>query len=395
MFKFCWPYQDRNFWVNNIFDLEFYDDFFTVHSISDCDVVFLGPGIGRPVQHVPTMDQWCRQILPDNVKVAVIDDLSHAYEHLAQQQLSAVSKLALLNAHVQIIYLTSMSLLETPSGLPKNVLLTELDLLFNRTKAYYTGHPYKCLLSHDRDTPWYFECDYNLDLNHRYSGQKTRIFLACGRCRPGRSHYRRRLLETLRSYRDLGHWSQTVCDTADSEIAERNHKENLASVVDDPLVNGTMVWNPITRQIDHRSNKGITVRGYSPPHPALYASSYISIYSETLEHGDSVLVTEKTYDPLIRGHFILPFGSANTVKAIQQKGFWLPNWINYSYDADVDDEQRYETFQRECIRLINQPLTWWSERYREDLDNLVNNQRLFWKKSYSLCTHFLDQTSRH
>ncbi len=55
---------------------------------------------------------------------------------------------------------------------------------------------------------------------------------------------------------------------------------------------------------------GINGWGFSPPSNVYYNSSVLSIYVETLIYKgwhDTMCATEKTFTPLVKGHFIMPF----------------------------------------------------------------------------------------
>jgi hypothetical protein len=84
---------------------------------------------------------------------------------------------------------------------------------------------------------------------------------------------------------------------------------------------------------------GINGWGFSPPHNDYYNTSTLSIYAETIlyhERHRTQCITEKTFTPLCKAHFILPFGAPGTVATLKDEyGFRFPDWIDYSYD-DID-----------------------------------------------------------
>ena len=73
---------------------------------------------------------------------------------------------------------------------------------------------------------------------------------------------------------------------------------------------------------------------FHPIHNLYHRSTYVSAYVETLTHvntNDNTVtrcVTEKTFNPLIKGHYILPFGYCGLIKDIQSFVFRIPDWID-------------------------------------------------------------------
>jgi hypothetical protein len=81
---------------------------------------------------------------------------------------------------------------------------------------------------------------------------------------------------------------------------------------------------------------GIHGWGFSPPHNDYYDTSAISIYVETLiyhEEHKTTCITEKTFTPMCKGHFVLPFGTPGTIDHLKlEYGFEFPEWLDYKYD---------------------------------------------------------------
>ena len=113
-----------------------------------------------------------------------------------------------------------------------------------------------------------------------------------------------------------------------------------------------------------------------------YNSSYISIYIETITTGVyTKTITEKTWDPLIKGHFILPYGYSGLVKDIQSYGFIIPEWIDYSYDQELDDHRRWEKYEQSVKRILKKfPEV--DELYQKDKTILEHNRNLFFTRPY-------------
>ena len=94
-------------------------------------------------------------------------------------------------------------------------------------------------------------------------------------------------------------------------------------------------------------------------------------------------LTEKTYNPLIKGHHILPFGYRGLIKDIQSYGFRMPDWIDYFYDDIEDTSLRFHHYMGSVKEILNLPITEIQNLFRRDLDMLQENRNLFFTKPYS------------
>jgi hypothetical protein len=229
-----------------------------------------------------------------------------------------------------------------------------VDFLFNRTKAYYSNFVF------GPDTvPWYREsqqCYFLDDLDTLWP--KTKIFVApnqIGGCTPVPDNiriFRKKLVGHLMQYTNLG-W-----------------------------ISNPLLYSNKDPGIDSHVPTARFHKGYNPIHQDYYRRTFISIYGETIEYGDDVAVTEKTYDPLIKGHFILPFSSQGFVKHLKSMGIQFPSFIDYSYDDYQDDQARYFLYEKEISRLLGLPFDIWQKHWQENLHILKHNQKWFALKDY-------------
>jgi hypothetical protein len=260
------------------------------------------------------------------------------------------------------------------------------DFLFNRTKAYYTGFPFT-------GDPWYFagHQNYSAPCVKRDAGHKSKVFISP--CRlyldQNRTLFRKKLFDLMARYSQDGYRSgpgrvkNGAWDKSDTGLY-------LASSTDDPFVNYRRLgwgYDPIKNKIRLKKKalskwRGSRWGGYNPVHSRYYDDTFISIYAETLEHGSNVVITEKTYEPLLRGHFVLPFGSRGLVAAVKEIGFLLPDFIDYEYDSLADDSERYLCFSEEVKRLMHFPYQRWRTLWRQHTDLLRHNQRVFHARDY-------------
>lgn len=241
------------------------------------------------------------------------------------------------------------------------------DFLFNRTKAYYLGHNW-----HPTTSKNYYESSKNYVIpTHPLPDKKNKIFVAPNDVSvdsidpdSGQRRYRLKLVNLiLEKYADcgyLGAWS------INRKLKLWAQTDNIhARCIDDLSVPKT-AYRP---------------RGYSPPHSLYYEDTYISVYAETIEHGSTFIISEKTLDPLIKGHFILPFsnpGFINYAKTLY--GFQFPTFIDYSYDEIYDNDLRFAAYANELDRLVH--LSNWPELWIANQNIIKHNQQIFYDRPY-------------
>ena len=69
----------------------------------------------------------------------------------------------------------------------------------------------------------------------------------------------------------------------------------------------------------------------------------------------STCPTEKTFTPMCKGHFVLPFGTPGTIAHLKSEyGFEFPHWIDYGYDNLPDVERAHlpgNNMQKRCTNI--------------------------------------------
>lgn len=143
----------------------------------------------------------------------------------------------------------------------------------------------------------------------------------------------------------------------------------------------THLYNLVKEYQGYISNRSLNiylesteVTGVFHPIPNnFYLDSCLSVYVESnWLHSDLIHITEKTFEPLIKGHFILPFSNPGIINRILKLGFKLPNFINYDYDNIINTEVRFEMYRKEFLRLMDMDL---NKFYIQHKDMLLHNQR--------------------
>ena len=230
------------------------------------------------------------------------------------------------------------------------------DYLFNRTKAYYSNYAFSQSTVWNRGVPGTYAIPQD-----QING-KTAIYIA-----PNRTYF------------DPEYPEQRVCRKCIMQFLKDNHRHqgHLGDSYDPDI--GDLPSNCV----NHRW------KGYNPPATKFYENTFISIFAETLEFGSTFVATEKTFDPLIKGHFVLPFSSQNYIKQLTKHyGFKFPNFIDYSYDEIDNKHQRLEAYLNEIKRLLSMPIETWKEHWVNHKDLRQHNQQIFQTKDY----HRIDLT---
>jgi len=123
---------------------------------------------------------------------------------------------------------------------------------------------------------------------------------------------------------------------------------------------------------------------WEPMANCYYDVTAASIYVETIVSGHQMhTITEKTWDPLIKRHFILPFGYPGMIRDLTQDyGVLLPDFIDYSYDSIEDLEERFSAYLHSVDKFLALSV--------EELQTLVfthselldHNRSIFFNRGY-------------
>lgn len=129
--------------------------------------------------------------------------------------------------------------------------------------------------------------------------------------------------------------------------------------------------------------------GFIPIANRYYEDTVVSVYVETIGgsniHPDQVgVVTEKTFSPFIKGHFILPFSAPGFIQFLKsQYGFKFPDWIDYSYDSIYNDDDRLTAYLNSVKKLKSLPLAKLVELANIDIELRQYNRQLMYDLPYN------------
>lgn len=140
-------------------------------------------------------------------------------------------------------------------------------------------------------------------------------------------------------------------------------RDRLYDVVKDS--NGYVSNVPLGIELEN----DLLVPGFRPVANKFYQDSYFSVYVESnYSRGDLIHVTEKTYEPLLKGHLPLPYINTGSIAYLKTRGFEFPSELDYNYDC-------FGSFVNEFKKLS-------AELYTSNIDKVKHNREVFLEKNY-------------
>lgn len=250
---------------------------------------------------------------------------------------------------------------------PQNVI--KLPWSFNRSKAFYSQFPF----SPDFKPSYWNENSFAVPRLTNDASSRQKIFLAP--CRtyfagaPDRELKGRRALVSLirEQYMHLGYLGNVTPQHQFDWLYPQAEFPDMLSF-DHERLDMHIKDRPKLVRSDWASN--------SPPHNAYYTNTFISLYGETVEYGSTTIVTEKTWDPLIKGHFVLPFSNSGFIAYLKTWNLRFPEFIDYSYDSIEDQDQRIEAWLTEVNRLMALPIDTWRQHWQDNLHSVLHHNQL-------------------
>lgn len=134
-----------------------------------------------------------------------------------------------------------------------------------------------------------------------------------------------------------------------------NHRAKLYDVVKD-RTDGYVSNRAAGRTLeDQNPCHTEEVWGYTPVPNFFYEDSCLSVFVEsTCVCEDLIHLSEKTIEPSMKGHFVLPFSNPGFVERVSDLGFKFPDFIDYSYDRELNVDRRFDMFVAEFNRLVTE-----------------------------------------
>ena len=258
-------------------------------------------------------------IAAKSAEVVVFYDLVNLNDEVFDSYIKTVQEFD----HPNKVYLTvnQSKLLHIPG-----VKIVQWDFMWNRTKSYYIENISAKLTLHQYSWDRYHLFDINFDK------PRSRKFISLKGRELG--PYRESLYQHVCNYSDQGY------------ISNRAKGIFLES-------------NPVS---------GV----YTPIPIRFYQDSYFSVYVESNVTTTNLMhLTEKTFEPLIKGHFILPLTNPGAIDRLKDLGFEFPKFIDYKPTQYSSTQDRLSWVKTELNRLLSIDL---ADAYNESRDLLLHNQ---------------------
>mgnify|MGYP007090085758 CR=1 FL=1 len=247
------------------------------------------------------------------------------------------------------------------------------DIMWNREKYYMCGdlpedfdiHGQRWTNNMSREAYTYGPINKEFDQNNKKLLCLNRLYTFGEHFKLQRS-IRTRLKEVLWNRPDI-----YISDPGSGVFFETNGWENRPAELNENFdpTNSSGTWYPVADKY--------------------YNTSYVSVIIESVvQPAISVdqpvyCITEKTFDPLLKGNFILPFSTPHYIKKLREwYGFKLPDWIDYSYDDIEDVDKRMDAFLQSVEKVYSLSIEELHHLYLKDKHLLDFNQSLFETRPY-------------
>lgn len=256
-----------------------------------------------------------------------------------------------------------------PANIENNDNIIWYDHMFDRQKIYCTDYRSEYGLHKCR---WTIHCNAEMYKIHPINKNKHKKFLALMRIYqfPKNTPLKPRMLQRQKIKKLLETFDSVLMSTPETGnvFLPNGHNKVEHSYFTTRADGGT--WLPV-------SNKY-----YDDSYISIYTETMTSDYSETKSCGNGC-ITEKTFDPMIQGNFVLPFSYPNFIQDCKDiYGFKFPDWIDYSYDTIENDDERLDAYLK-CIDKLNQySIEDLHNFYMQDIDIIEHNRNVFFNKPY-------------
>jgi hypothetical protein len=281
----------------------------------------------------------------DKIIISDLLNYDNNYNFVWQDVLSKIT-------HHDIVCVTNNRLLHL--DLPNDLKIVFNDFLLNRTKLYYfdQNNILKTLQEYRKSGFWLYTGPDNYQLNELTQHKAIdKIFLSLTR---NLLNFRRRIVEYL--------------------IEHHNNK-------------GYIGCHELGRFIDSNYTEG-----FCPIPNQYYDKTFAAIYCESTSLDRNIFhATEKTFEPLLKGIFILPYSNTDFVENLQKfYGFKMPDLIDYEYDSVYEEmlgiapeNKRVLMYLKSIDKLCNLNVEYVTDYYTENFDIIEHNREVIASTPYS------------
>lgn len=323
-----------------------------VDSVADSDFIPLIPDVSRNYDR-----DWLQSVLQPH-HILLILNVTHATENFDSSYIQHVEyELAGITDRFVIAHTNANS-----SVMGADPRMIYWDCMFDRQRLYFTDYARIAALP---PQVWTQNTGaHTFELSHD-SRRIIRKFLAPMRVYPEGStdSQRMTLRQRLRDHLQDRDGLISRPELMETFLPQGCDGLALRAILDNSLGQGG-VWEPMAN--------------------CYYDVTAASIYVETIVSGHQMhIITEKTWDPLIKRHFILPFGYPGMISDLTQDyGVLLPDFIDYSYDSIPDVEERFAAYLNSVDRFLSLSVEELSALVNEHQKLLDHNRSIFFNRGY-------------
>lgn len=316
-------------------------------------------------------------------------------------------KIAVLSLHTNL----GVDLLKKSEGIEnENRFSVYTEAIFNRVYSFYKHQPdriFKASMETNSSNSWYpnrsetmrkesFELT-DLDNTYRFVNPEDPVipnnavlksFISANRIRYPDLYYSEltNFSDISRSYEKFGQTPHRVPQTRDFLRADLTKLlYNYPGFLGDPSKGNFLIGHKPSQE-DLEATLGFQgACSIVPFHHSYYYHSVLTIGIETNinQMYEGFALTEKTFEPFLKGHIPLMFSSPGFYHtAIEYYGFKMPDWVNLRFDDYFNDLDRWMYFVLEVKRLLNLGPKELHRLRLQDVDILRHNRSILLDHGY-------------
>lgn len=129
----------------------------------------------------------------------------------------------------------------------------------------------------------------------------------------------------------------------------------------------------------------------TPPARKYFDNTYITAQVESVCKGPTILYSEKTYDHLIQGRFVMNYGPRHFYRTLVNDGWKLPVGVDYSWDdvKDQDNSRQIPAEPRFCAYIkelseLSSNMERLHDLFIANRDVFAHNQQQLQQKPYDI-----------
>jgi len=236
------------------------------------------------------------------------------------------------------------------------------DCMFNRHKVYYTEYERVAKIPDALWTRYASKESFSIPVSKKMPYRFNKKFLSTNLVYKGLHNSRMRYRAALHDFLE---YNKLTEHGFISSPANRFYSNNPSVMQIHDINYGGGFWYPVA--------------------DSYYEQSFISVYVETLTQSYHKVkcVTEKTFDPLIKGNFVWPFSYPGIIKDLKNfYNFKLPKEISYNYDDEIDNDIRFNKYVYGLKQLLNNSLNDLNKIYIKNKSILDHNRLVFFNRPY-------------